>query len=102
MISALVSVDGRIETLWAFEHKVGLWLTAEWLPAPREGWLRPARIVSLANLVHYKTPDGPTDIVVASPVPKSVLFGPDQRVGAVQYIVAENPDIQFPRDEIFR
>jgi len=102
MKTAAVWVDGRFEIIWAFDYKDALWLCAEWLPAQREGWLRPARIISLAGLAHHMTPEsGPADILVMNPIPKTVLFGPDQRVEEFQYIVAENPDIEFPRQEIY-
>jgi hypothetical protein len=77
----------------------GLWLVPEWYEGPRPRTLKPARIISLADLHLTKSAqDNRADLVLATPLSKDVLEG--RSVGQPP-VVIEAPDIVLNEDRDF-
>lgn len=81
------------------EYEGGFWLVPEWLDYPALKATRPLRIVAMETLVHTRTEGRNPEFVVEYPVPKYVFDGRIPPEEAGKYIVIENPDVAFRRDE---
>lgn len=66
---SMVATGRKIFRMETIEHDGTLWLVPDWYEMPSEGWMRPARMVSLKTVRHHVVDADDFQVVVEEPLP---------------------------------
>jgi hypothetical protein len=91
--TATIILGGGIYDMTTIEHESTLWLVPDWFEHETEGWMMPARMVSLATVQHERMGDG--RVVVNEPLPSDLRPPSDPLETAKRTLVIDTPAIFF-------
>ncbi len=98
---AMVIMGPGINRMEAFEHEGVLWLAPQWIEFPRQGWMRPARIVSLEAIAHQYMPNASDyQVVVNTRLPEDMAPPAAPLKTAEMALVVDLPEIWFARPNV--
>ena len=94
--------DGRMTHCPAVQYEGQIWLVPKWLPFPDEGYMKPERMIQLAQFRHLKF-DPPAkgnpifdgaNFGISDPVPIELIEGDLSKLKD-KYVVLDKPDAKF-------
>lgn len=100
ILIAMVAIGSGIHRVEAIEFEGELWLVPNWFEHPGEGWMQPARMVSLKAVRHHRVAANDFQIVVEVPLPADMMSPRRATETAKKTEVRDTPPIRFRRRAI--
>jgi len=88
--------NGMQVTCFAVEYQGAIWIVPKWLPAPKEGYAKPERMIRMDQFQFQAIRQPATaDFGINDPLPRSLFDGPLSDTLKTDYVVLDRPDVRF-------